>query len=145
LIIVLLGVIAVLAVGNAYLLRHGQATLMLGRELSESSSGTGFQDAITPPWTTNVQLVLWLCTAIALVAMFWLAGWPWGLLGLTISMVSIGVASALLPKAASPHFARSILGSMSRRYADYVRRGDTTRAHAMMDLLEKAGVTVDSD
>jgi hypothetical protein len=43
----------------AYSLRFTEATLLFGRALSETNSGTGFQAAISPPWETYFGLLIY--------------------------------------------------------------------------------------
>ena len=40
-----------------YSLALTEATLAIGRSISDTDNPTGFQDEITPPWSTNLALV----------------------------------------------------------------------------------------
>ncbi len=60
----------VLAMALAYSLRFTAATLSLGRALSETTSGTGYQAAISPPWETAFGLVIYGLT-LTMIAFSW--------------------------------------------------------------------------
>lgn len=62
--------VVVLAVGLAYTLQFSSATLAFGRELSGSTTTTGFQDAITPPWQTNLALTVYIGIAVVVISMW---------------------------------------------------------------------------
>lgn len=140
--IVWLGTI-VLALPLAYSFRFTGATLSLGRALSETTSGTGYQEAISPPWEVVFGLIVYSLT-LAMLALSWFA---FGVGRALLSFVTIFVATLifrrLVPREDSPHYKRLIIQSMARRYANFVRDGDTVRAAAMKELLEKAGVPPD--
>lgn len=133
--------LAALALG--YVLRFTQATLALGRSLSEAGTPTGYQDAITPPRFSAFAFTVYALCLGGIIYGFWRFGW---LRGACISagfLVALGINGALLlPKKGSEHFRRLILGSMIRRHADYLKSGDTLRASAMAMLLEKLGIPV---
>lgn len=124
----------------AYELRFSEATLRMGRLLAGADDGRGYQDAVTPPNSTTVGLGIYGAVIAAVVAGYVLFGVWIGLGSLAVIFLMSGVAKAFLPAPDSEHFERRILGSMSRRYADFVKSGDIARAHAMGELLRRAGV-----
>jgi hypothetical protein len=132
--------VILLALAAAYSLRFTGATLFLGRALSDTTSGTGYQAAISPPWETAFGLVVYSLT-LGVVAFSWYA---FGIGRAMESLVTVFLATMLLrrfmPAEDSPHYKKLIIQSMANRYANFVRDGDTVRAAAMRGLLEKAGV-----
>lgn len=131
-------------VALAYVLRFSEATLSLGRELSDADSQTGFQDAITPPWQTKVAFAVY-ASCIFVIGVAWESrGWMYGVGALAAILLGAMVIRRFLPHPDSEHFRKIILASMSSRYANYVRDGDLTRASAMKLLLDRAGFDMSS-
>jgi hypothetical protein len=123
---------------GAYFGALSDACLKIGTGLEGASEGTtGFQDAITPPSSTNARLLNWLTTLI-------LTGVAWyffGVTGVAIFLVVRAIATIILGamlKAEPPkkHFCRKVYSSMSNREADFAKAGDNVRAEAMRDLRE---------
>ena len=124
----------------AYSLQFTEATLLLGRSLSESDSGTGLQSAITPPWEAKLSLVIYGLT-LALIGGSWYEfGIGRAILCVVALFVGLLIARRLLPKPDSAHFNAIIIRSMANRYADFVRDGDRVRGDLMKMLLRRAGV-----
>lgn len=126
-----------------YSLAFSGATLTIGKSISDTDSPTGFQDAITPPWSTNLTLLSYAAT-IGVIGYGWYEyGWLVGI-GITIGFIFLVPINKviLLPKSESEHFRRLILRSIMNRYTDLVKSGDQMRASAMAALLEKLGVPV---
>lgn len=132
-----------LAFGFAYTMEFGASTLAMGRELSGEASGTGYQDAITPPWYTKLTMCVYAGALLLFGVMAWQVGWGSAFGSLGVIFFGAIVAKRLLPRAGSPHFVNHICRSMLSRYADYVRDGDTIRAEAMKGLLDAAGLSPD--
>ena len=132
-----------LAFGFAYTMEFGASTLAMGRELSGESTGTGYQDAITPPWYTKAAMCVYVGALVLFGVMAWQVGWGSALGSLGVIFFGAMIAKRLLPRAGSPHFVNQIVRSMLSRYADYVRDGDTLRAEAMKGLLDAAGLSPD--
>jgi hypothetical protein len=124
----------------AYSLQFTEATLLVGRSLSDSDSKTGFQDAITPPWEAKLSLVIYGLTAADFAASWYEFGFGRAALCVIALFVGLLIARRILPKPDSPHFKVVIIRSMSNRYADYVRDGDQVRGNMMKMLLQRAGV-----
>ena len=135
--------VAVLAVALAYTTQFITATLTMGRELAGSTTKRGFQDAITPPWQTNLALVVYVGIPIVALVMWWRIGWPSALAGMVAIFVGSLVAGFIVPQASGGHYQRLILQSMIARYANYLRDGDVLRAEAMKQLLTRAGIDPD--
>lgn len=130
----------IVAIAFAYSMRFTQATLSFGRHLAGTTSGTGLQDAITPPWQTNLSMFSYIGVAVAIGAIWWQLGWGPGLGAVVFILVGGGVVGAMLPEKDSPHFTQLIQRSMIARYANYARDGDTMRAQAMKELLIRADI-----
>lgn len=137
---ILLCMTVLVTILTAYSLRFCEATLLVGRGLADSDSNAGYQDAISPPWQTNLALMAYTGTLAVLVAIWWQNGFGACFVGLILVIIGVGITQAILPKADSSHFERLILRSMVKRYADFVRDGDEGRAEAMRFLLQKSGL-----
>ena len=134
---------SIMTVLLSYQLRFSEATLIYGRELSDTDSATGFQDAVTPPWQTNFGFFAFGGTLFAIVAIWSDLGWLPGLGAIALVLIGLALVRSFLPRPDAPHFRNLILKSMVSRHADYVRDGDTERASAMHELLVRAGLRVD--
>jgi hypothetical protein len=128
-----------------YLLRFTEATLLLGRSLSESGSHTGLQGVVTPPWEARLSLVIY-GLALTVIGLSW---YEFGIGRAFVCTIALFVGSLigrqLQPKPDSLHFKTIIIRSMSNRYADYVRVGDRVHGDLMKMLLQRAGIRVDAD
>ena len=132
------------AIVFAYSMRFTQATLSFGRILADTEVGTGVQDAITPPWQTNLAMIAYIGVPAAVGVMWWHSGWGSGLGALALILFGGRLVIAALPDKDAPHFRNLIQRSMISRYAGYVRDADPMRAEAMKDLLKKAGIDPDN-
>ena len=136
-------VLSLVAIAFGYQLRFAEATLHMGRALSGTSAGRGVQDAITPPASSYLAFSVYGAMVLVLAFAFYQYGVPWGLGALVAFYLLVGVSRVLLlPKPDSSHFRTIVIGSMIRRHADYIKRGDNLRAAAMADLLQLAGMPV---
>lgn len=117
---------------------------MYGKELAGTDNGTGYQDAISPPWQTNFSLVFYIAAPAILGIFWWQLGFIMALAAAVAIFVGLVIVRMLLPRPESNHFKLLILRSMSNRYANFVREGDTVRADAMKSLLVTAGVQPDA-
>jgi hypothetical protein len=108
------------AFGFAYTMQFSGATLQLGRELADTSSGTGYQDAITPPWQTKLALFVYAASVVIIGIICWKLGWASGLGRLVLILFGSSLAKLALPKPTSSHYKGLILRSMCSRYADFV-------------------------
>jgi hypothetical protein len=68
-------------------------------------------------------------------------GYRCGIVRAVVALVALFAGTLawrrMLPAENSAYFLKFIVGSMSSRYADFVRDGDTVRAAAMKDLLQR--------
>lgn len=134
----------VVALAFAYELRFTEATLHMGRALSGTVSGTGFQNAITPPASSYIAFGVYGVTLLFIAVGFFRYGFLLGLVAFVGFMVLVGLSRILLlPRPESTHFRGIVTASMIRRHADYLRDGDQLRAGAMADLLRRAGIPID--
>jgi hypothetical protein len=136
-------VLYLIALALSYQLRFTEATLHMGRTLSGTSSGTGFQDAITPPASAYFAFGVYGLAVLVIVFGFFWCGLLMGLAAFLgfLALVSLN-RIFLLPKPESSHFREIVIKSMIRRHADYLRNGNQLRAVAMADLLKRAGIPV---
>jgi hypothetical protein len=134
--------VLVLSLGLAYSIIFNEVTLALGRTLSETQVGPGYQAALTPPWAARLA-VLVLLMMLALICVSWYEfGAARGIATVLALFAGSWVWRRMLPKAHSTHYLRLIVVSMTRRYADWVRAGDKVRAAAMRELIGKMGLQV---
>lgn len=122
-------------------LRFTEATLSIGRSLSNAGTPTGYQDAITPPRFSTIAFSVYAWCLGGIIFGFWQFGWIAGF-GITLGFfVTVAINRVLiLPKKDSKHFRRLIVHSMSNRHADYLKSGDTLRASIMAELLEELDI-----
>ena len=115
-----------------YVLRFTEATHALGKSLSDAPTGSGYQDAITPPRFSSLAIIVYLIAFFSNAYGWWQYGWLIGL-GVTVGFYFVGSINRLLflPKSNSDHFLKIITNSMISRHADYMRSGDELRASAM--------------
>lgn len=132
--------VAALTIAFAYTMQFSAATLSMGKALSNSGSKTGFQDAITPPWQTNLALTVYVGIAVVVGVMWWWLGWISALVAFGIILFGGGLLKFVLSKQLGNHYQHLILQSMAARYTNYIRDGDVLRADAMKQLLGKAGI-----
>jgi hypothetical protein len=132
--------VLVLSAGLAYSIIFSEVTLALDRTLSESDFGSGYQAALLPPWQVRLSLLVYALT-LAVTVLSW---YDFGAVrGVATVMALFGGSlawRAVLPKGHSRHYLKLIVISMGRRYADWVRRGDSVRAAAMASLMRKMGL-----
>jgi len=134
-------IISAAALGGhgAYYGALADACLKIGTGLDGASKGTtGFQDAITPPESTNARATNWVLTILMLFVSWYFLG----VVGLSYSVIirlltSVLVGSGMKSAPPKKHFCRSIYRSMARREADFVKSSDQLRADAMRDLRQR--------
>lgn len=125
-----------LGLHGAYYGALADACLKIGTSLEGATKGTsGFQDAITPPSSTNARLFNWAATII-------LYGLSWYWIGLAGAAAAVfirffaSVVLGMMLKSDPPrkYFCHVIYHSMANREANYAKKGDYVRAEAMADL-----------
>jgi hypothetical protein len=133
--------IASLALG--YVLAFTEATLAIGRFLSDAGTQTGYQNAITPPLFSKFAIAVYVISLTGIIYGWWKFSWLFGL-GITVGFLFALVVNKiiLLPKSDSEHFRKIIVHSMINRHADLLKSGDTLRASIMAELLDKLGYPV---
>lgn len=124
------------------LLSFSQATAAIGQSLAGSNEGTGFQDAITPPWFGKVALPSYILSLLGFGYGFYAFGILKGFGILLDFGFLVGAAIAVMPKSDSSFYRNAIQKSMIRRHADFVKSGDMLRAEAVSLLLERMGFPV---
>jgi hypothetical protein len=140
----MLAILAVIEIVTfAYMLQFSQSTRHFGLTLSESKTGSGLQDVITPPWQTNLARIAYAGWPLLAVSNWLKAGWVWGVGAFVAIFIGASLLRKIMPRADSVHFRNCIIRSMLSRYADFVRKGDSIRAQMMGDLLTRAGFSPD--
>ena len=118
-----------------------QACKIIGVAISDTDSSTGYQDAITPPNSTNIYLATALAIVVVLGYAVYAFGWGTGGIALAVFFFVSALAGAtIMPKPQSIHYLKRIYGSMANRYADFQKEGDSVRAVAIKDLIDKVEV-----
>jgi hypothetical protein len=138
-----LSLMYVVSLALGYVLTFTNATLSIGKALSNAGTPTGYQDAITPPWFSTFAIAVYVASLIGIIYGWWEFGLLSGL-GVTVGFFVVVIINKviLLPKNDSDHFRNIIVRSMIKRHADYLKSGDTVRATVMSELLEKMGMPV---
>lgn len=142
--IVIIGVIS-----TAYSLKLTRATLSYGRILaaidpSDSDHNiTGILDAIRPPWSTIFSVSAYTLLVAVSIGVGYQEHWILGVLALALAVFVSNLITEVMPDVNGGHYTRVIQHSMLKRYANYVRDGDTTRATAMASLIGKTGINPD--
>ena len=138
-----LALMYLVSLGLGYVLAFTQATLFIGRSLSDAGTPTGYQDAITPPSFAKFAMLVYLVSFASVAYGIWAFGFLVGLgtvLGLLLA-TSINIA-IILPKKNGQHFRKMIVHSLINRHADYLKSNDALRASVLAEFLEKLGVPV---
>ena len=129
---------AALAIAFRYQLGITASCLYFGKQLSGQPAGTGFQNSLTPPISTNISILVWLIGAFVIGTMFWFYGIYHGLGAVALFIfVSILAGALLIPAPNSDHFLKLIYNSMANRHANFVKSNDTVRALAASHLVER--------
>ena len=89
-------ILCVVSVAFAYELRFTEATLHFGRSISKIQEGRGFQDAVTPPYSTNLAIVTYVAVALVLGFGFYLYGIWLGLAVVALFYLIVLIARLLL-------------------------------------------------
>ncbi|WP_243385049.1 hypothetical protein [Geothrix alkalitolerans] len=132
------------SLGLGYVLAFTQATLFIGKALSDAGTPTGYQDAITPPNFAKFAMLVYAVGFASIAYGIWAFGFLVGLgtaIGLLLA-TSINIA-ILLPKKDGQHFRKLIIHSLINRHADYLKSNDALRASVLAEFLEKLDVPVE--
>jgi hypothetical protein len=123
-----------------YQLGLTNACKVIGVQISSGATKTGYQDAITPPSSTNLTLLTWALIIALLLYSILAFGWiEFGMVAGTFLVVSTIAGVSFIPKPDSQHYVKRIYRSMTNRYADYEKVGDRIRSDAMKQLIDKVG------
>lgn len=135
---VLYVICGLLGIAFRYQLGLTQASKVIGVQISSSEEGAGFQDAITPPSSTRLTVLIWaLVIALLAYAAF---TFGWGAFGIALGVfliVSVIAGATFIPKSDSAHFTKKIYRSMVNRYVEYEKQGDMRRAEAIKILIDR--------
>jgi hypothetical protein len=143
--------IALLSVLLGFTFAFSSSTLLAGKALvlpsdldsEESPQGvnelmrTGFQDAVTPPWSTKLALIVYISIIASEVTAWLVLGWRMGLLSIGILIVSSVILKRLFDKIAQGFFFSSMFKSMVRQSERWALAGHQARADAMNNLLDR--------
>ena len=135
-----LSFLLVSALFSAYTLNLQKTTLAIGKRLSPNNESLprGFQDAITPPWQTRNNVLMFVSWLLAFFGGFFLWDWYWALCGFVIFAVGlIPVCSTLMPRPCSPHYISLIKGSLQQRLKNYRLIGDEARSEAAAFVVQR--------
>ena len=99
---------AVMAIAVSYTVQWAGATRAFGMELADTDSGTGFQDAITPPWQTKFAMFAYGGSLLVIVATWVDHGWLSGLGSLAVIVLGMYPARLILPKLNGEHYRQQL-------------------------------------
>lgn len=135
-------VMLLVSLALGYELAYTQSTRRLAIKISSADGWRFIQDALTPPRSNLVGCAtyLWFTCGVTLV---WLRfNWYYAVTICIISVMIVGLTASSLLKYAGNWFEGSVIRSMMRRYADFVKEGDVMRANAASELLGRLGYPV---
>ena len=117
-------------------------TQSLGLELSNEKDGTGFQNAITPPWFSILALSIYGLSLFVIISGFLRYSLTTGFLYLGIYFLTLVIVGATLfrPNSLSPlakPFYHIVLNSIVNRHANYTKKNDKIRADAMKIVMDR--------
>lgn len=121
----------------AYFGRFSEATLFYGKKISGTDSETGYQDAITPPWTVGLTIVSMLLPIIMLLYIWYLYDWIVVVMTVAFFIFSVAAIRIVLPKKDGEYFKVLILKSLNTRYDKFISISDDNRASASKVLIDK--------
>lgn len=123
----------------AFELSSARAALFIGQEIAGPNGARHIQDAITPPLAAKIGMLIQISFFGCIIAAFFVHGWVLGLLLIPGSFIAVGAVQRIGPSPSGRFFRNIIVRSMMNRHAGFERRGDTIRARAIADLLERMG------
>ena len=114
----------------------------VGLELSDTKSGTGYQDAITPPKLNWLSYVVYILLAIMVFGSFVDGSVKQGFITLGIIIGTAIISGVILhppnkPPLLNKFYLKTLYRSMTNRYADFKKNNDSVRADAMQMLIKK--------
>lgn len=126
--------IAMLAVLFRFGLGLTQGCLYVGKVISDSGSKTGYQDAVTPPFSTKFMLALYVLIPATFIFAFWYFGAVAGVIAMVEFVFVTVLTGVLLPKSDAAFWVRTIYASLARRSANYAKKNDHMRSEAARSL-----------
>ena len=135
-------IILTLGIFTRIILGFVNYTKSLGLELSNEKDGTGYQNAITPPFFPLIASVIYGLSLFFIISGFFESSFMTGFIYLGLYLLTLIVVGATLfkPNSLSPlakPFYHIVLNSMVNRYANYKKKNDEVRAKAIEIVLEK--------
>lgn len=128
---------AVLAIWFQFGLSLTAATLRIGRVLADTNSGTGYQDAITPPFSTKLTIACWFIILCFIYYMYAYGSKNDAIIAAVIFISTTFFSKVIfIPEATSPFWIQMIFRSLLTRAANYEKTGEYMRAEAAKELLE---------
>ena len=116
----------------------------VGLELSSTKTGTGYQDAITPPKLNWLSIPVYIFLILILINAFFdkTGSISLGFTVLGIIIVTAVISGVILHPPKKPpilrkFYLKTLYKSMTNRYADYKKKNDHVRADAMQTLIKK--------
>ncbi|MBN8421149.1 MAG: hypothetical protein J0L73_19695 [Verrucomicrobia bacterium] len=104
-----------------------------------SIANRGLQDAITPKSQTSRNIFFALGLLMMIVVGIVMYRWYWGVAGFFGTFMVTGLLKTFLPGPDSRFFRDILLSDMKQRQMSYTAKGDSLRAHACSDLIQKFG------
>lgn len=136
-----IGLLFISACFSAYTKNMQLTTLALGKQLAPDNPllPTGLQDAITPPWQTRNNVVMFVLWGGVLVYGLAIFEWYWALVGFALFLfVLVPLCSVLLmPRPGSSHYVNLIWRSLGKRLEEYYATGNKARAEAAHLVLDR--------
>ena len=135
-------IILTLGIFTRIILGFVNYTKSLGLELSNEKDGTGYQNAITPPFFPLIASTIYGLSLFFIIAGFFEKSFMTGFAYLGLYLLTLIVVGATLfkPNSLSPlakPFYHIVLNSIVNRYANYKKNNDEVRAKAIGIVLEK--------
>ncbi len=117
-------------------------TKSLGLKLSNEKDGTGFQNAITPPWFSILALTIYALSLFFIISGFLKYSLTTGFLYLGIYFITLVIVGATFfrPNSLSPlakPFYHIVLNSIVNRHANYIKENDKVRADTMKIVIDR--------
>ena len=107
----------------------------VGKSISFSTSGTGYQDAITPPQINYISYIFWPINIGIVIYGFFVHG-LYGFIIIGIIFLTSAMVGALIVPSLRKIFLKILSYSMINRVANYKRDNDEIRAQAMQEVLD---------
>ena len=107
----------------------------VGKSISVSTYGRGYQDAITPPQLNYVSYIFWPINIGIVIYSFFIYG-LYGFIIIGIIFLTTVMVGAFVVPSLEKRFLKILSYSMINRVANYKRDNDEIRAQAMQDVLD---------